>query len=303
MSNRRQHTIPQFYLRPFLSPGWVYRLGSSAPRATKNPVDVAVQRDYYGRNKLAQKTLDDINSWIESKGAPVWSKLIANPSTFTQHDWEVLSYLVANFAVRIPGTIEDIRAVELSMIAQVNEMAGKMRERLQEALLTGSDLSEFPTAIPDDESPTMTLDDMNERAVKLKEEGGHRVAAHDTFGALPYVAGIIQQMRVLVLKAPKGLFFLTSDRPLVLRSQRTGSPVGAGWANPDIQGTIPLDPSRYVFIFHADSPGIEKPLEATPKVMDDLNSSTILFAGQEIYSPFKYLEAEEWMRRTARRKQ
>jgi hypothetical protein len=239
--------------------------------------------------------LDDLNTKIEQLGAPTFRKLVQNPRTFSQDDWEMISYVLANFAVRIPATIDGISHALLDMVDQANVLAEKMKEKLLEALEGGSDLSEFDIALPDDEAPSMTLDQMNQDAAKMRAEGGHRLAAHVIFAALPGVAKYIQQMWPLVLKAPAEYYFITSDNPVVLRSSTTGSPVGAGWANPDVQATIALHPTRYLFMYHANRPGILQQ-EASPRVVDELNFATILFANSEVYSLFEYPEANQWMK-------
>jgi hypothetical protein len=83
MTNRRQHTVPQFYLKPFLSPGFVYRLGDTEPRRTNHPGNTAVRKDYYGREEPG---LDTINRKMEDDGAPALRKLIQNTGSITVDD-------------------------------------------------------------------------------------------------------------------------------------------------------------------------------------------------------------------------
>lgn len=298
MSNRLQHIIPQFYLKPFLSPGWVYRRGADAPRAKQSPASVAVQPYYYGQDEVGRKTLDDLNKRAESDGAPALRKLIDNPSTITQHNWLILSYLFANFAVRTPAVIEELRSAELKATTQINAMAEKMTGRLIEASLAGSDLSEFRSE-PDDESPTFTLDQLNKHTARLREKAGHLLAANDLFSALPDIAECIQQMAFWILGAPDHLFFATSDRPLTLQRRVNGSRVGAGWKNPDALGSIALCPSRFLLMFYAKYSGVWQTI-ATPEQVEGLNVEVIRFADQEIYSPSKSREADDWMKRRGR---
>jgi hypothetical protein len=295
MTSKRQHTIPQFYLRPFLSPGLVYRRGSSSPRVTKSPKNVAVERNYYGQEKEGLKTLDGINSLIEDWGAPALKKLVEEPENISQNDWTDLSYLFANFAVRTPNAIEEMRTALLSLADQVNEKAQLMAARLEEALQAGSDLSEFPSWEMEDDSPSMTIDQSNKSATAMRAEGGHQLIAGLTFGEINDLAKLIQKMTFLLLEAPNNLFFITSDRPLVLQSRITGSRVCAGWANPDALGTIALCPSHFLLMYYGESYGLQHS-KATPDMVQGLNLETIKFANSEIYSPFKYLEAENWMK-------
>lgn len=143
------------------------------------------------------------------------------------------SYLFANFAVRTPALIDEMRTAQLLLTDQLNEMAQKMTEKLRKAISEGKDLSTFTQPGLGDEFPTMTLDEVNEYATKLRAKGGHLFTARDIFSILPDIAECIQRMSFLALKAPPGLFFVTSDRPLVFQSSISGSRVGAGWGKSD----------------------------------------------------------------------
>ena len=281
----KQHTIPQFYLRPFLSPGWVYQKGESVPKKKRSQRNVAVHPDYYGEDELAEKTLDDLNSWIENCGAPVFKKLIEDPRAITASEWIILSYLFANFAVRMPVAIEGLRAMELKWTHEVNKIARR----------TGNSQFKFISRKLGEESPPTTLDQINDYATRLRAEGGHLVAANDTFGLLRDTAECISQMSFLALEAPSGLFFVSSDRPLAIESSQSGVPVGAGWGNPDAAGMIALHPSRFLLMYYQDEPSYIQIL-ATADQVELLNLKTINFAYQEIYSCFKYAEADDWMK-------
>ena len=102
-------------------------------------------------------------------------------------------------------------------------------------------------------------------------------------------------MSFLLLEAPSGLFFVTSDRPLAIESSQSGIPVGAGWGNPDAAGMIALHPSRFLLTYYQDEPSYMQIL-ATADQVELLNLKTINFAYQEIYSCFEYAEADDWMK-------
>lgn len=280
-----QHTIPQFYLRPFLSPGWVYQKGESVPKRKMSPKNVAKHPDYYGYDKIGKKTLDELNKWIESYGAPVFKKLIEDPRAITEWEWVILSYLFANLAVRTPVAIEGLRAMELKWTHEVNEIARQTDKK--QFMFISRRLGE--------ESPPVTLEQINDYAIKLKAEGGHLCAANDTFDLLKDIAECINRMSFLAFKAPTDLFFVTSDRPLAIESQQSGVPVGVGWGNLDAVGMIALHPSWFLFMYHQNGPSYIQ-IQATAKKVELLNLKTINFACQEIYSCFKYAEADDWMK-------
>jgi len=293
MVDRRQHTIPQFYLKKFLSPGWVYRHGEDKPRSPNSTTNVAVHQDYYGRNKADKKPLDELNKYIESKGAPSYTMLITDIKSITDYDWYVLSFVFANIFVRTPAHIEEWRDAVLKGTDEINTKAEKMVDRLISASLEGNDLSDFRSETNNESSAT--LKQLNEYAAKLKAIGGHRMAAYDLFSTLTDIAECIRKMTFIVWEAPNNHLFLTSDRPLVLQSRKTGSIDQAGWAKPDALGTIAVSPSRFLTMCYYKLSGIYQ-LKATPVQVAGLNLETIRFAINEIYSSFECSEAHHWMK-------
>lgn len=295
MAHRRQHTIPIFYLKQFLSPGWRYRLGELKPHYHNSPSNVAVQKDYYSRNMSSSTTLDDFNSFIETNCAPIFMKFTKPLSAIAEGDLTIFSYLLANIYVRTPTIIEETRASELEAISTANIMAKDITQKLDEGEITTKELSKFSSPELGDNSIPITLEQLNEYANKLRKIGGHRVAAKNTFYAFEVIAKSIQEMSMWIVEAPYQRFFITSDKPLTLRSRVTGSRVGAGWQNRDAMGLIALSP-RYFLIMAYEKPFGIRITTATSKQVAGLNLETIIFANQEIYSPSGYPEAYNWMR-------
>lgn len=297
MTNRRQHTIPQFYLRQFLNPGYVYKIGSNNPMFVNKPTNVALKQDYYGKNTRTKKTIDNsINKEIEDKGAPAYQKLITDPSTITWCDWLNLSYLFANLFIRNPKIIEETRTMELDMTASLNTMAHQMIDSVIEATLDDRDLSGLPFKI-DNDTPTITLNELNSHAKKLASKGGHRFALADIFGSLLIpIAEAIQNMGFRILEAPPDHFFITSDVPLFIQSRTTGSNVGAGWLNPDVFGSIALSPKYFLLMFYAE-PSNKIIRMATTSEVRGLNMEIMRFVDKEIYSSLEHTEANEWMKK------
>ena len=298
MGNRRHHTSPRFYLNRFLSPGWLYRRQAPRSRHVRSTKDVAVQIDYYGRPEDERKALDEINKAVENEVAPVLEKLIIDLRSLTSSDWILLAYLFANFAVRSPAVIDEMRATYLSLTKQVNEMARKVKEAYERAEKEGKDLSLFTEPI-ENGSPSYSLDEFNRWAAELETENGHLAVATDTFDLIKDVANYIQQMTYLILEAPAGLFFVTCDRPLSLISIRTGSTRGAGWGNADALASIPLSPKYLLMMFYY-IPRAIRIEQISAEEVHLQNIDTMKFAKQEVYSPKEYNEAENWMFSTGR---
>ena len=285
MSNKRQHTIPRFYLDQFLNPGWVYRRGAAAPRAVMNSRDVAVRKNYYGRD-AEEISLDRLNSWTEASGAPALKKLIEAPRDITVPDLVDLAYLVANLYVRTPLAIEEMRAIELDVITQVNRIIGDI------------DPSAVPASVTpaNDESLSFTVDELRREETRLRAGDEHLTTALGLFKASIDIAKCIQEMQFLLLQTRSEHHFVTSDRPVILRSLSTGSRLGAAWGNTDVVGSIAVSPHTYLLMFYRKPSMALYRNEAAPEDVASLNVETMKCAAQEIYSPIECPEACAWMK-------
>lgn len=255
MGGRRQHTIPYFYLKEFLNSGIVYRRGSKSPRFVKKPKNVAVHIDYYGRPSTDLDLLDKMNSAIENWAAPVLKRLVYDATSITRSDWITLSYYFANVHVRTPafhdGMIREFKA----LTQQLNKMAEDMKKAYEKAEAEGKDLSIFSSP-PFDDSPRYSLDGWNKWMDKLEQEGGRLTSILTFYRLIKDIAECIQKMTFHILEAPGGLFFITTDRPLVLFSLILGSPRGAGWGNQDALAALPLDPKHFLVMCYRNEPAV-----------------------------------------------
>ena len=274
-----QHTLPQFYLKSFLTNGWVYRKGAASSRRARNPRGTAAQHDYYG----ADKSVDAFNLLVENEGAPAMRKLLQEPENVTEADIVRFSYLLANLYARSRAAIEDLRTMELHWTRQVNEIAR----------VTGRKGFHFVSRELNEES-SATLEQINDYATRLTASNGHHLAARDSFLATPDVAECIREMSFLIIEASPKLFFVTSDRPLLLRSRFSNSLVDVGWKKRDAVGCIALSPGRFLQVFYDKEPCIYQ-RTAEPNEVPDINRQTIMTADLEIYSKFECDEAAEWM--------
>lgn len=161
MGNRRQHTIPSFYLREFLNSGIVYRRGDKSLRFVKNSKNVAVRIDYYGGPSDDFDILDKMNRWIENGAAPILKRLVLDVTSITRSDWIILSYYFANIHVRTPAFQDSMIRTYKETSEQLNKMAESMNKAYEKAKAEGKDLSLFNSPSFDD-SPRYSLDELNE---------------------------------------------------------------------------------------------------------------------------------------------
>jgi hypothetical protein len=292
VTNRRQHSIPQFYLRPFLSPGFVYKQGASAPRRTNHPGNVAVRRDYYGREDEGAISLDAVNRKLEEDGAPALRKLIDDLGNITADDWDNLSWLFANLWMRTPAAIDDMLIDHRQMYREIRAIVEPDARKFEEGKL---DLPQAGDFLKYDNSVAMTLEELREIENALTAKEAYLISATSGFKLLPDVAACIQQMHFLLIQAPEGHYFVTSDRPLTLRSGITDSRVGAGWGNRDALGSIPLCPTTLLMMLYHEDQSISL-ASATAEQVAYLNRDTMRFASKEVYSCVESPSAHEWMK-------
>ena len=295
MGKRRQHTIPYFYLKKFLKPGVVYRRGDKSPRHVKTPKDVAVHSDYYGRSSDEFGALDKINSATETWAAPLLEKLINDVTSITHGDWVILSYYFANIHVRTPAFQDSMISTFQEMTKQVNKMAEDMKKAYEKAKAEGKDLSLLNTPSFYD-SPRYSVDEWNKWTNKLDQEDGRLDNIFVFYSLIKDLAECIQKMAFYIFEATGGFFFITTDRPLVLFSLISGSPLGAGWEKKDALAAFPLDPKHLLIMCYRGEPAVYHAVLSAEDV-HFWNVGLMRYAVNEVYSKYTYGIALDWMLR------
>lgn len=290
---RRQHTIPKFYLEHFF-PGWCYRRGAKSPRYHRKAKDVAVQIDYYGRPDDDFKMLDRMNSFIENEAAPVLQRLVHDTTSINRNDWVTISYYFANMYVRTPAFMESMKRNFQKMTEELNRMARRMVSALEKAEAEGKNIP-APDMSPDD-SPRFTSDEWNKWAEELETEQGRLSMAAAFYGNMKDIAECIQRMSLFVLNAPGGLFFVTTDMPLILFSLSSNSTLGAGWGNADAFAIHPLGPKHFMAMFYAE-PATIRGKELSAGEVHPWNFEMMKYANREVYSKYPHDVALDWMYR------
>lgn len=97
-----------------------------------------------------------------------------------------------------------------------------------------------------------------------------------------------------ILEAPGGLFFVTTDKPLVLFSLVSGSPLGAGWGNKDALAAMPLDPKHLLVMCYRGEPAVYHKILSI-KDVQFWNIELMKYGVYEVYSKYTYDIALDWM--------
>jgi hypothetical protein len=230
---------------------------------------------------------------LEDEGALALRKLIEDPGTITSDDWVDLSWLFANLWLRTPAAIDDTLTTLRQVYAKIRALVEPPARKVEEGIFDPPLASAF---LKNDNSVTITLEELLETENALAARDGYLISLTSSFRHLAGIAKCIQQMHFLLIQAPKEHFFVTSDRPLVLRSGIADSRVGAGWENPDALGSIPLCPTTLLMMLYRPQDWDISQNLATTEQVDYLNRETIRFASEEIYSCADSPRAHEWMK-------
>jgi hypothetical protein len=293
-TGRRQHFIPKFYLEQFF-PGYCYRRGAKSPRYHRRAKKVAVQKDYYGGSEDDLNMLDSMNSFIENEAAPVLQRLVYDWASITRNDWVTLSYYFANMYFRTPAFHENMKLDVRKMTKQLNRMAHDMMAAVERAKAEGKDISVLKME-PDDGSPRFTLDAWNKWAEELETEPGRLRMTTVFYRDMKDITKYIQRMSIFILDAPGGLFFITTDKPLILLNMSTDSTLGAGWGNADVFAIHPLSPKHFMAMFYAGPATIRRKVLSADEV-HFWNLEMVKYANREVYSKYPYDIALDWMHR------
>lgn len=289
-TGKKQHTIPRFYLNQFIHPGWVYLRGSKQPRRVQSAKSEAVKDFYYSQDMGDEDyPLDSINTYIEGYTAPVLQELSTTKAPLPDASKLLFSYFIANLALRVPAYIEEMSETMVNALEQVDDMAKKITQKMEVKI--GENKPYIQAG-----SRKYTYKEWRDFLESLRQQNKEgKALIETTMSTVADLAPVIAHMSWVILTAPNGVFFVTCDRPVVL-TDLEGSRIGAGWANRNAVGTLPLSPSRYLVLYGSPS-GKWQYQRASKEAVEDLNSRTIHFTIDAIYSPERYQPAENWLRK------
>jgi len=194
-----------------------------------------------------------------------------------------------------PGIVYRMISTFKEMTNRLNKMAEEMTKAYKKAEAEGKDLSIFKAPSFYD-SPRYSSDEWNRWAEGLAQKEGRLASMASFYRLIKDIAGYIQRMSFHILEAPGGLFFTTTDRPLVLFSLMSGSPLGAGWGNKDVLAVLPLDPKHLLLMCYRGKPAVYHTVLSVEDV-HFWNIELMKYAVNEVYSKYTYGIALDWMLR------
>ena len=247
---RRHHVNAQFYLREFQCSEdedcvWVYDKDSGGEAKKVPIIEAAVQKDYYSfvnsdglpDTELIENFLAD----VEGHAATVFRKYV---ETTKLSDEERMNFAisVALFFARSPAARRQIAEVIAMRSKMISHISSTDPERFRKSYRQ----MEGHNSVPEEDRLS---DEEIEKVRQFMLGGEYEFAVADHMTLLPLarlteIGGAIFHMTWTRVCAPKGEEFITSDSPVVRDvSRKNRDPLtGPGFANPDIQVSLPLSP-------------------------------------------------------------
>lgn len=248
---QKQHLLPEFYLEQWVDRAtvgpkktpMVWVIAKDGQRGELKAVGKSVFYRHYFYDLLSNtgkrdQSLENTLSKIESASAKVIKERIPNKEALDQDEADAIDLFVACMFMRTERKRKSVRDFVLT------------KSRIEKDYA-----QEYGKSIPD---------------TSLDEDNAHPFAV---FTAIEVISAEIMAMGHVVLVAPEGHFFVTSDDPCVWAAN---GPVGL--RNPTITITLPLSPSHLLHISRTAASGY---LDATDQDVDEMNRRTIL--GSEKY--------------------
>lgn len=266
--NKRQHYLPQFYLKGFSNKGklWVYDRAKNEFRI-QTPVNTTIEKDYYTfvdkkgeKNKSVEKILAD----IEGRVVPVFDK-IKNQDCINDEDKGIMSLFLSFFIYRVPEfeklsneIAQKMAEIMMKNIITSREQAAKMIKQYEKD--TGKSLNVSPEIIYEYAQKSQ-FEIIIDRNTTLKQMLDYSMKNKDWLYNLDWV----------ILQAPEKTSFITSDNPFVLVPP-IGFPIGIrgyGLKTKGVTKIIPLSKEQCITI---GSPGNNfKYVDISVKAVRDIN--------------------------------
>lgn len=296
-TGKSQHIVPQFYLRSFLQPGYVYRRGTARPAHVNSPKNVAAEDWFYSGATLDDKrSLDEMNSRIEGNKhiQEAFRRLLNRNTRPSSDDRAPLAILIANLFLRVPATFYAVGKPTVDALERMNQKISALEAMLQSPSGRRA-LMDAPPQLPGPGSWQGTPQTFRTELESLRAQlAVGKPMMRDIMSCIPDVARVITRMNWTLVTAPNRSFFVTSDNPVAL-THIDGSPTGVGWESSTAVATLPVS-GRLCLVMSYTSTCQWRRRQATQAQVDGLNRRAIALAWNAIYTPERHPLAEEWLR-------
>lgn len=292
MTVRRNHYVPDFYLRMFATENdriFVYDKLNEAERS-QSTKDTAVERDLYTAKSPEGELIDDLETKllqpVENAAAPILKALVAREGTLPKEAAEIVGTFVALLYTRVPRNIDIAREMSRILIVEYQKALGRDPEKCKRLL------NDYITDTGDQGMPS--FDEMEKYF--LNPEKYFQISF-----SRPYAVGLSLMSTSVMIEVLPTLYwcicrhhgrtpFVTIDCPVV-----TFAPVGnqqvifnAYLYSPDLEISLPLSPNVCLYMRHRQQPTTRA---VSKTFVKEINRRTAFAAERFIFSSIqsKYL--------------
>ena len=269
----RNHYLPQFYLKSFLSNKifWVYYKDGSGPIA-QTPINTGVEKNLYtfkNPNGSKNDELERILGIAENNATEIIKNLSKPNARLDANDISDLAIFFSFMATRVPNAIN---------------LAKELGEEIIRTKLIkfSKNLKEIQRVIDE-------VNSKEPRAINLSPEEIQKAFSspeeHFKFSlkkTLPMAISINQavklyytfcQMNWCLYRAPSNIQFITSDSPVVpfIRYRDGSATIGTGYGMKDVEVSIPISPHLCIIMSHKPR---QKYIAASKKFVLKVNRRT-----------------------------
>lgn len=214
--NKKHHFVPKFYLRMFSEDGFSIKLFNVKAKRTipRAPLKNQCYRDYfYGKDGVQEKALGQ----IEGAAAEALRRLVRTEEIPPAGDYDFSTILIYLMVQRMRTGYQ---------VDTLNEMIDGVMKRAMQHQVSKEELDRM----------TIGMAELSNVAVKRSM----------------FSYALIHDMQWLLIKAPAGSEFLTSDTPVVLANPffpKGGSAAKIGLAHKGLQLFFPVTPRLSIALF------------------------------------------------------
>ena len=256
--SRRNHYIPQFYLRNWSLDGKTIQTYSilvsnaNVPYWTKQSIkNTAVWNDFYTRS-VGDEELDDFEHWFdrefERPAKPIFDKLL-NGERLLREETKILSHFVFAQYFRTPaGYFRLIGQNAKIFPGAINGICRKLNSTSKRKLQKNV-FPQATTSKGDIPFPLKVSLDQEKRQVEVKTIMGEGVYLHDLKHLLTSTVEVAERLDWQVLHAADGISFPTSDDPVICLNYNNERDYdfGGGWGKKHGNILMPISPKLLLF--------------------------------------------------------
>ncbi len=274
---KRHHSVPQFYLGRFTGPDgllWIYPVDGSEPKHV-GPRNAAVERYLYAPEvgeEPHDDTVEDVLAEMVDGPAVAATDRLIRGDQLRPEDRAAIAFYVAVQELRVPA-IRDQHGANLEHLFYMTTdiLVGHPEHVMEKAEEMGLPPQQVLAGLQAIKDGRFQL-----RATKVSW-------LQTLFEVVRGTAPLIAKLPWLVVEAPSGFEFLTSDSPIVrvLTDRSVPNLCASGWLSPSAETTLVLDPEHVLVIAPEGREGRQL---GRPGWCEDVNRRTLEQAYRYVFS-------------------